>query len=134
MHRNTITAVDNVTVIITKANRVTKVNEATTATIINIKAKVVAVMAIITSTKVKAIGAMAIIISMVTKIKVITGTTGVMVTKMAVSITKTEDTIDTDIDTTDPTGPMVITDPTLMATDQFITRSPTIHMYRLHLI
>jgi len=131
LHRNIITAADNVTAIITKANRGTKVNAGTTETIINIKAKAVAVMGIITSTKTrKVMGAMAIIIN-ITTTRGTTRTTGVMVINMAASTIRIEGTTNLtamDMDTIDHT------DPTLMDTDLFITHSPTIHMYHLPLI
>ena len=120
MHRNTITVVDNVTAvreIIMVVKRVTRVNAGTTETIINIKAKAVAVMGIITS--------------MATTIGDSTSNTGVMVINIAGSTIRIEGTTNLtamDMDTIDHT------DPTLMDTGLFITHSPAIHMYHLPLI
>lgn len=110
MRRNTIKAADKVTVIITKANRVTKLKVGTTETITNIKPKVMA--------------AMGIIISIVTTIGVTTSTTGVT------DINTAGITIETEVmGTTD-----LITDPTLTDMDHMlITLSPIIHTSRLRL-
>ena len=126
MHRNTITAADNDTAIITKANKGTKVKVGitedrdkvvvTTGTITNIKAKVMEAMAITTN---MVITIMVAISTMVMAINTVEGTT------------RTEDMATAD--TTGPTDPTVITDLMHMDMDHMlITHSHTIHMSHSH--